>query len=505
MAAFALSNAAGLVRQILTTRAFGTGADIDAYNAASTFPDLLFTLIAGGALASAFVPTFTGLLARGQTERAWRLASAILNLILLLLTLTSLVSAVFAPQIIRYFLAPAMDPAQQALSAALMRVLLIAPAIFGASGLMMGVLNAYQVFWWPALAPTMYWLGMIFGILFWAPAAGIFGLAWGAVLGAFLHFAVQLPALLRLPARRYWVGLSLGNSDVREVARLMGPRLLGVAVVQLNFVVNTILATSMAEGSLTAIKYAWAVMTMPQVVIAQAIAIAALPTFSAQAAQGRLGEMRASLAGTLRGVIFLSLPAAVGLIVLRQPVVALLFQRGEFDAQSTQMVAWALLWYTAGLVSHSVVEIVARAFYAMHDTKTPVFVGAGAMALNLVFSLFFSWLFLRMNWAPHGGLALANTLATSLEMLGLLLLMRRGLKGLQGRLILTGTLKSIFASLVMVGGLFAWLRLSITLTPFWVVGGAVVFGAGLDGVSLLGLKVEEARNILRWVGRRGSE
>lgn len=497
MAAFALSNITGLVRQILVTRAFGTGADIDAYNAASTFPDLIFTLIAGGALASAFVPTFTGLLARGERERSWKLASAILNLILLLLTLTSLVSAWLAPEIIRTILAPRLDPAQQVLSADLMRILLIAPAVFGASGLVMGILNAHQVFWWPALAPTMYWLGMIFGILFWAPEMGIFGLAWGAVFGAFLHFGIQIPALLRLPERRYRLSLGLDNPDVREVARLMGPRLLGVAVVQLNFVVNTILATAMAEGSLSAIKYAWAVMTMPQVVIAQAIAIAALPTFSGQAAQGQLAEMRASLAATLRGVIFLSLPAAVGLIILREPVVALLFERGEFTGRSTEMVAWALLWYTAGLVSHSVVEIVSRAFYAMHDTKTPVFVGAAAMALNVLFSLAFAWLFVQWNWMPHGGLALANTLATSLEMAGLLVLMRRGLGGLQGRYVMVGSFKSLFGVLAMAAGLFVWLQVSARLSLWWVVGAGIVLGGLIYAGALIVLRVEETNVLLR--------
>ena len=252
-----------------------------------------------------------------------------------------------------------------------------------------------------------------------------------------LHLLIQLPALFRLPARRYFPTLGLHFPAVREVARLMGPRLLGVAIVQLNFVVNTILATGQPVGSLSSIKYAWAVMTMPQVVIAQSIAIAALPTFSAQVARGELGNMRISLAATLRGVLLLSLPATFGLILLREPVIDLLFQHGEFTAQSTDMVAWALLWYTVGLVGHSVVEIVARAFYALHDTKTPVFVGVVAMSLNLVFSLAFSALFTWLGWMPHGGLALANSLATFLEMVGLLVFMRRRLGGLEGRRILS--------------------------------------------------------------------
>ncbi len=503
MLAFVLSNLVGLMRQILVSKAFGTGVAIDAFNAASTYPDLIFNLVAGGALASAFIPTFTALLAQEKRPQAWHLASSIINLVLLLLTLLSVLSAIFAPHIVEHLLAPEFPPSQQALTVHLLRILLIAPAVFGLSGLMMGILNAHQVFWLPALAPTMYWLGMIFGVVALSPSMGIDGLAWGAVLGAFLHLGIQIPGLLRLPGRRYLPTLGLRSAHVREVGRLMAPRLLGVAVVQLNFVVNTLIASGQPEGSLTAIKVAWAVMTMPQVVIAQAIAIAALPTFSAQIARGQPQEMRASLAATLRGVLLLALPSAAGLIVLRQPVIRILFQRGAFDAHSTRLVAWALLWYTLGLVSHSVVEILARAFYALHDTKTPVFVGAAAMSLNVAFSFGFAALFERLGWMPHGGLALANTLATTLEMGGLLYLMRRRLRGLDGRLVGTGLLQAGAATLGMLLALGGWLFLARDCSP-WVTGGVgILLGGGVYAAAALALRLPEAHMLLaalrRWL------
>jgi putative peptidoglycan lipid II flippase len=497
MLAFVLSNLTGLVRQILVTQAFGTTGVIDAFNAASTFPDLIFSLIAGGALASAFVPTLTGFLSREDRPGAWRLSSAVANLVFLLLMAASLASALLASQIVRHVLAPDFNPAQQALTVSIMRVLLIAPVIFGISGLLMGILNSHQIFLWPALAPSMYWLGMILGVLFLVPSMGIFGLAWGAVAGAALHLLVQLPGLLRLPGRRYFVTLGRGFPAVGEVARLMGPRLLGVAVVQLNFVVNTILATGQPVGSLSSIKYAWAIMTMPQVVIAQAIAIAALPTFSAQAARGELGSMRHSLAATLRGVLLLSVPASLGLILLREPIVSLAFQRGEFTAQSTDMVAWALLWYTAGLVGHSVVEIVSRAFYALHDTKTPVFIGAAAMSLNLLFSLAFSALFKRIGWMPHGGLALANSLATFLEMIGLLFFMRRRLTGLEGRQVLAGGVQAGAASLVMGLVIWVWLGLASSLPVWLILVGGVALGFGVYALGIWLLKVPELGELRR--------
>ncbi len=502
MFAFVLSTLAGLVRQVLVTQAFGTKPQMDAFNAASTYPDLVFNLIAGGALASAFVPTFTGLLEKKEQRAGWLLASSILNLIVLILTIISALSAVFAPLIVQNILAPDFSPQQQELTASLLRILLFAPVIFGASGLVMGILNSHQVFLWPALAPSMYGIGLILGVLFFVPFLGIHGLAWGGVLGAALHFGVQFPALLRLPQRRYVPTLGLHLASVRNVARLMGPRLLGVAIVQLNFVVNTILASGQPPGSLTAIKVAWAVMAMPQVVIAQAIAIAALPTFSAQVARGRLDEMRSSLAATLRGILFLSLPASLGLILLRRPIIATLFQRGAFDLHSTDLVAWALLWYGVGLVGHSVVEIVSRAFYALHDTKTPVFIGTIAMSLNVIFSLAFSSIFIRFGWAPHGGLAFANSLATALEMGGLVFIMRKRLSGLNDPAILTGLAHAGTAGLGM--GIVIWLWINIAGSwSFWVEAlGGIALGVTVYGAILLALRVPEVSTVFNYGLRR---
>jgi putative peptidoglycan lipid II flippase len=505
MAAFVLSNITGLIRQILVSRAFGTGLEIDAFNAAARLPDLLFSLVAGGALASAFIPTFTGFIAREEREDAWQLASAICNLVSLVLIATCALAALFAPQIVRYALYPLVaeiDPVRFDLTVSLLRIMLFSPLIFGISGLLMGILNSHQIFLLPALAPSMYWLGMIFGVLVLSPQWGIHGLAWGAVLGAGLHLGVQLPALGKV-GLRYIPTLGLDQPAVRQVGRLMLPRLLGVAVVQINFMVNVILASAQPQGSLTAITLAWAVMTMPQVVIAQSIAIAALPTFSAQVARGHPEEMRTSLAATLRGVILLSLPASLGLIYLRYPIVSLLFERGEFTAQSTELVAWALLWYAIGLVGHSVVEIMARAFYALRDTKTPVLVGAAAMSLNLVFSITFAALFTRVGWMPHGGLALANSLATALEMVGLLLLMRRRLDGLEGKHVLKGVSQALVASAVMTMGLLAWLHWGGEQATWLVLGGGIVLGGGLYALSLVGLGVREVREVVALVRSRG--
>lgn len=498
MVGFVLSSLTGLVKWVLVSRGFGTGIEIDAFNAANRVPDLLFSLMAAGALASAFIPTFTDFLTRADHAGGWRLASSIANLVFVIMSIGAAVVWIFAPLIVRYALAPGFDAQQMELTVALLRLLLPTAVVYGLSGLLMGILNAHQHFLLPALAPTMSWLGWIFGVLVLAPRMGIIGLAWGVVLGAIMHLAIQLPAL---PGRkpRYHLTLGLRDAAVRQVGRLIPPRLLGSAVVQINFLVNTILASMQPVGSLTGITLGFTLMLMPQGVIAQAIAIAALPTFSEQVARGKIGEMRASLANTLRGVVFLSLPATLGLILLRRPLVAFLFQGGAFDANSTQQVSWALLWFASGLVFHSLLEIISRAFYAMKDTRTPALVGTAAMTLNVIFSLAFSALFKRLGWMPHGGLALANSLATALESAVLLWLMSRRLDGLDLGRIKKGLLATLLATVVMTLVVLGWLFV-LDGSAYWILG---LGGAGLGGLvywlAALLLGAPEARQLPRMI------
>ncbi len=467
MAAFVVVSLFGLLRQILITRAFGASADLDAFYAANRLPDVVFSLIAGGALVSAFLPTFTGFLEHKKTAEAWQLTSAIVNLITLILITACAIAWIFAPALVSHILAPSFPVDQQSLTVELLRIQLITPVLFGISGLLMGVLNAHRSFLLPALAPGMLYIGYIIGVLALVPSMGIFGLAWGAVMGAGLHFGVQLPGLMKLKPR-YQFHLGLKMPAVRQVASLVAPRLLGVAAVQVNFLVNIIVASGMQTGSLTAITVAFTVMTMPLQAIGQAVAIAALPTFSAQVARGQWDELRSSFVSTMRAILLLAIPASVGLIMLRVPLVALLFQRGEFGPEDTQLVAWALLWYTAGLLGHSVVEIASRAFYAQQDTRTPVLVGTGAMGLNVVLSLSLPGLFTRFGWMPHGGLALANSAATFLEMCVLLYIMDKRLRGMEVKRLLKGLGQALIASLVMGLAIFAW-QIFAGPAPNWLI------------------------------------
>jgi len=502
MSAFIISNLVGLLAKTLTARYFGTGIESNAFFAANRFSEILFNLVAGGALGSAFIPVFTGLLAKNENQKAWRLASAVLNLVTIVLIILSLLTVIFSKHVVRYILAPGFAENEMLLTAQLLRIQVLSSVIFGLSGLVMGALNAHQHFLLPAIAPAMYQVGWILGIFLLEPNMGISGLAWGVVIGSFFHLAVQIPRLLRLPEIGYSFTFGLEMAEVREVTRLMAPRLLGVAVVQLNFLLNTYLASFQQEGAITAISLAFPLMIMPQAVIAQSIAIAALPTFSAQVATNKIDEMRNSLTSTLQAVLILSIPAAAGLILLRKPIVSLLYEGSAFTSQSVKLVSWALLWYSMGLVGHCLVEITSRAFYALHDTKTPVIIGVGAMTANLLLSLLFSTLFLNLGWMPHGGLALANSTATAVESIILLILMKKKLHGINGKKIAETIMKSVLASVGMGAVILLVERLISSNSPVQVVVITVTIGGIGYVLFLILLQSKEIRYVFSLIRAR---
>ncbi len=502
MIAFIVVSLIGVVHQMVITRVFGVSAALDSFYAANRITELLFNLMAGGALGSAFIPMFTGYLTREDKNGAWRLASGVLNTVTLILVGVSVVVWIFAPQIVEhglFILAADANLGQVDETVRMLRIMLPSVIIFGISGLVMGMLNAHQSFLIPALAPGFYSLGIIFGAL-WLPSSwGIDRLAVGVVLGALAHLLVQLPSLLRLPGRFYQLSVGFRDKAVQKVLALMVPRVIGAGVVQLNFLANTVIALSLGEGAASAVTLAFALMLMPQRAIGQSAGIAALPTLSAQAELGKTAEMRQLIASILRGMLLLAAPASIGMIILRVPIVQVLYEGGEFSPTATQMVAWALLWYALGLIGHSLVEVLSRAFYAVQDTRTPVLVGVGAMSLNIVLSFAFSRWFQSLGWMAHGGLALANSLATGLESLLLLVLVRKKLKGINGREILNGGLVGLGASLIMgtaVYGFITYLPLNSRLLS--LIGG-VVIGVIVYALVLWLLRVPEFTSVQKAV------
>ena len=442
-AAFGFAAAAGLLRNIVIAQQFGIGADLDAYYAAFKLPDLLFTVTASGALATAFIPVFVDFLTAGDREGAWRLASAITNLVVLAVSGLAAVAALLAPWLVGNVVAPGFDPQHQAETAALMRLVLVSTVIFGVSGVQGSVLHGFKHFLLPALAPIVYPLGIVVGALWLSPTYGVRGLAMGAVAGAVLHLIIKAPGLVHY-GFRWWPVLGLSTPAVRRVATLLGPRVLDLGVFQLTLLVTTNLASRLGPGRVSALEWGWGAMQLPETIIGTAFGLVAFPTLAELAAGGDLNGLRRTLGETLRLVLALTIPSACGLILLGQPALQILYQRGAFDAAATDAVYGALRFYAVGLVGHACLELVARTFFARQDTVTPLLVAAGSAGLNILLGV------LLMRPMGYVGLALANSLAVTAEVLVLLVILRRRLGGVEGRQTLGALVRVLIATLAMV-------------------------------------------------------
>lgn len=439
---FALAAGAGLLRNVLIARQFGIGADLDAYYAAFKLPDLLFAIVAGGALATAFIPVFAEFLAHGDRQGAWRLASAITNLVVLAVSGLAVVAALLAPWLVRSLIAPGFEPAQQAQTASLMRLVLLSTLIFGVSAVQGSVLHGFKHFLLPALGAVLYPLGVAAGAVWLAPVWGVRGLAMGAVIGATLHLLIKVPGLVRY-GFGWWPVLDLRSRAVRRVGALMGPRVLDLAVFQLTLVITTNLASRLSPGSVSALEWGWDAMQLPETIIGTAFGLVAFPTLAELAARGDVAGLRSTLGETLRVVLALTVPAACGLILLGEPLLQVIYQRGAFDAAATQAVYVALRFFALGLVGHACLELAARTFFAQQDTVTPLLIAVASAGVNILLAV------LLMGPLGHAGLALANSLAVSAEVLALLLILRRRLGGVQGRQTLQALGRVLVATLIM--------------------------------------------------------
>lgn len=492
---FVLSRALGLVREIAISYQFGTSAQLDAYIAAFRVPDLLFNLVAGGALASAFIPPFSKLLTDGDLRGGWRLASQVINLVFVITAALCFLAALFAEPIVRVSVGVGFTPAQQALTASLMRLMLLTPAVFAVSGIVMGILNAQNEFALPAAAPAVYNLSIIAGALVLAPRIGIYGLAIGVVAGAFLHLAIQVPWLVRR-RMQYTARLGIDDPGVREVVRLVIPRTIGIAAVQLNFLVNTILASTLVAGSLAALNYAFLLILLPIGVIAQSIATVLFPLFSRLFAVHDLDGLRRAFSTGFRVTLFLTVPATVGLILLARPIIEILLQRGAFTAESTDMTQAALVLFAVGLFAHAGLETITRAFYAMHDTGTPVKISIASVVLNIVLSL------LLIGPLKQGGLALANSIATILEMFVLLYLLRPRLQGIDGHTLARSAVKMAVGAAVMAATILLYRLTPIAASPLALLLGGIALGAGAYFLTMLLLRSDEIRLALDLARRK---
>ncbi len=509
---FLASGITGFVRLWIIAQQFSTGAALDAFFAAQRLPEMIFVLVAGGALGSSFIPIYAR--QRNLDEaQAWRLASAVMTLSALAAALLGAVIALAAPFLVAHILLPDSTLEVQHLTTNLMQLMMITPFIFSISGLIMGILQSHGLFLLPSVAISMNNIGLIVGAILIAPALppaegvaqvganNIYGLAYGAVLSAMLHLMVQLPGLVQIRAKlRFLPDIRLPG--VLEVLKLMLPRMLGLAVVQINFLVNIILTDGMAAGSLAALNIAFQLMFFALGIIGQSVGSAVFPTLAALYAENDMMGFRARLSLALRSVLFLALPATMVFILLGQPIVSI-FERGEWTPESTAATAWALAFYALGLAGFALLEVLSRAFYALADTWTPVSIGIAAMVSNIFLSL----ILVRLIGSPDtlaqgafGGLALANALTTLIEAVVLWALMQRRIGSIDkkiGQMLFRTALAAGLMSLVVafIASIFAGNALLI-LGASGMIGGAVFFA------SAWGLRLEEAHSLLAPILRR---
>lgn len=379
-AAFFLSRVLGWVRLVVITNLFGAGAELDAYFAAFRLPDAIFQLVAAGALSSALIPVLAGLFSRDEEDRAWRVVSSVLNVLLLLLAALAAVVAIWAPQIVP-LVTPGFDLVQTELTVRLTRIMLLSPLLLALGAVASSVLNARGRFGAAALAPILYNLAIIAAALLLGPLIGVEALAIGVVVGSLLHLAIQLRPLM-LERFRLSFHVELDDPAARQVLLLMAPRAFGLGANQITFMVNTMLASGIGIGAVTAYNVAFTIMLIPIGVIGYPLGVVLLPSMSRAIAAGSVREFGQLVVRSIRLLLYVMLfVTAVGL-VLRRQVVTLLFDYG-FDQQAIDATANTLLYLLIGLAGHSLVIVLARAFYSGHDTRTPVLTAISEVVVSV--------------------------------------------------------------------------------------------------------------------------
>lgn len=474
----------GFIRDMVLARLFGATAAADAFFVAYRVPNLLRELFAEGSMSAAFIPVFTEYHTRRTKCEAWELASAMFTTLLTIVTLMMLLGIIAAPGIV-WLLAPGFhdDPSKLALTTLLTQMMFPYLVFISLAALAMGILNSLRAFAAPALSPVFFNIFIIGCAVFVSPllAEPIYGVAIGVVAGGAAQFAMQLPGLR---ARGMLMGFRFepGHPGVKRVGQLILPSLLGLSVTQVNITISTILASFFAGGP-TYLFYGMRLIQFPLGIFGVALATAILPTLSAQASRGALDEMRDTLGFGLRMILFIMLPAMLGLILLRTPIVHLFFEHGTFTAADTTGTALAVLCYAVGLWAFAGVRIIVAAFYSMQDTRTPAFTAVGAVLANLLFSLLF------MDTLRHAGLALATALAGMLNVSILVAVLNRRLGGVDWASIGRSAGRVLMASIpvgiacVWVAGLNVWSH-----QGEWVSKAVVLFvGIGLSITGYVGV------------------
>ena len=500
----------GLARDQIFAALFGGGSAMDAFTAAFRIPNLLRDLFAEGALSTAFVTTFSKTIARGGDEAAWRLANKVATLTALVLGFLCLAGIVFSPQLVAA-MAPGFEPQKAALTVQLTRIMFPFILLVSLAALVMGMLNSKNVFGMPAMASSFFNIGSIVGgviLGFWIdPHFGphaLLGLAVATVIGGALQLAVQLPSLVRL-GYRFRPDFRWRDAGVKAILLLMGPSVIAASTTQFNVLVNSMFASTLGDGPIYWLSIAFRLMQLPLGLFGVALGTVTLPLLSRLVAAGQMTAVRAELARAMRLALLLTIPSTVGLIMLAEPIISVLYQHGKFNAYEAAQAAGALRFYAIGLAGYAALKVLVNAFYALDRRKTPMLVSFLAVGLNLLLN----WLFtFHLGWG-HRGLAFSTGCIATVNFLLLYWLMSRQLKGLETRrmLIMLGKVTLAAAALAAVCAassrwvLADWETQSFVhklgaLFGTIIAGGLVFAGAGVV------LHIEELKELQAALSRR---
>ena len=445
-----ISRLLGLIRDRLLASTFGASDILDTYYAAFRVPDLIFNILVLGALSSAFIPIFLKYWKSGESEEskkeAWLITNSILNILMVILILLGIIFFIFAPQVIS-LITPGFSPEKQMETANLTRIMLFSIFLFGISNIFSSVLNSFRKFLSYAIAPIMYNVGIVIGIIFLYPSFGIQGLAWGVVLGAFLHMLIQLPATLKTGYRYQWI-FNWRHEGVKKMAKLILPRTFGLAIAQINQLVITIVASTLMAGSIAVFSLANNLQSFPINVFGVSLAIAAFPLMSSAFAEENKEKFVIHFSVTLRRVLFLIIPASVLILLLRAQIVRVILGSGAFDWQDTYLTAQTLGFFALSLFAQSLIPMLARSFYAHQDTKTPVKISVFSLIINIIGSVILG------QTMGVTGLALSFSISNIINMVLLVCALRSKIGYLDDKKIIKSAGKIILASAVM--GLVVW-------------------------------------------------
>ncbi len=487
-----LSKITALVREMVTAQQFGAKAGMDAYLVAFTMPSVLFYLFTG-ALATVVVPVYSEYAARGQENEAWDLFGTLFNVLLLLLITATAAGLLFAPLLVKV-LAPGLEKTTVDLAVGLTRLMFPLLIFSGLAALFSGLLNARNVFAITALNGPLSNIAVIAAILVLGGTMGLHGMALGVLVGGVAGALVQLPALRRA-GFRFRPGVPLRHPDLKKILKLVLPITIGLSISQTYILVNRFLASGLPEGSISALNYADKLIQMPVGLFVTAIGTAVFPFLTRRAVEKDWTGLAEGVRKALRLVFLVCVPAAVVLLVLRDPLVTLFFKRGAFDARAVDMTAVALFFYSFGLMGQAGEFILARGFFSLQDTKTPVVFSAIAMAINLGLSLSL------VGPMRHGGLALANSIAALANMTMMTVSLNRRIGSLWIPEMWRFAALVLVASGLMGGAVEAVTRwdalpaLPGVLAPAAQVGLSAVVGTVIYLAALTVFRIDEARRL----------